>query len=176
MPVNGEVHGAETMAIILLGHGSRVPGAAKPMERVAEELRQRLNGARVYVCYLSRLGPNYPEVFARAIEAGTKRVIVMPYFLHEGLHILKDIPELMQEQARPYPEVQVTLGKSLGFAQALVELVARRVEESIHLDDVRNRELPLPDAYPVPAGQCEFVAVHPETAARLRSEGVLGHD
>lgn len=153
---------AEPEAIILLGHGSRVPGAGEEMERAARRLQERLRAAIVETCYLSRLGPHFPEVFDRCVARGAKKVVVIPYFLHMGLHILLDIPEVLQAKAREHPQVKVILGKHLGGDEALVDLLMKRIDQSRELEDIRTRKLPPKEKYPVPPGQCEFIAVPPK--------------
>ncbi len=125
-------------AVILLGHGSRVPGASDGMEKVAEGLRRRLGPEMVAVCHMSMRGPHFPEVFDRCAAGGANKIIVIPYFLHAGLHILQDIPEMLREKARQYPQVEIILGKNLGYDDCLVDLVLRRLEESRLLPDVRE--------------------------------------
>ena len=102
-------------AIILLGHGSRVPEAGKDMERVAARLRQKYGYPLVEVCFMSRLGPHFPEVFEKCVNLGATKVLVIPYFLHSGLHLVLDLPEMLQEQARRFPAVTLQMGRGFGF-------------------------------------------------------------
>jgi len=155
-------------AIILMGHGSRVPGAGNDMEKVVKRLKQKYGYLRVEICFVSRLGPHFPEVFEKCANQGAKKVLVIPYFLHEGLHLLLDIPEMMQKEAKKFPYVKLILGKSLGFDEGLVDLVERRIEESKDLCDVRDLTLPERKQYPIPPGQYEFVPMPPDEATKYR--------
>jgi precorrin-8X/cobalt-precorrin-8 methylmutase len=155
-------------AVILLAHGSRVPHAGEDMERLAARLKERSKGGIVETCSMSRLGPHFSEVFDRCIARGARKIILIPYFLHSGLHLVLDIPEMMQEKARQHPGVRVILGKHLGFDECLVELVRRRIEESRTLCDVRELTLKGRDSYPVPPGQNEFIELPPGQAAKYR--------
>jgi len=160
--------GAEREAIILLGHGSRVPEAGKDMERVAERLRQKYGHSLVEVCFMSRLGPHFPETLERCVNQGATSVLVVPYFLHMGLHIVLDIPEMLQEEARKFPDVKLRFGCGFGFDELLVDLIEKRIDEARGFCDVREIALPEKDCYPVPPGQCEFVPMLPEEAAKYR--------
>lgn len=146
-------------AIILLGHGSRVPEAGKDMERVAARLQEKYGYKLVEVCFMSRLGPHFPEVFEKCVKLGAKRVLVIPYFLHSGLHLVLDLPEMLQKQARRFPDVILQMGRGFGFDEMLVDLVQTRIEETKSFKDVRQIDLPSKEKYPVPKGQCEFVPV-----------------
>jgi len=156
--------------IILMGHGSRVPGAGKDMEEVAQRLRDKYDYPRVEICFVSRLGPHFPEIFEKCVNQGAKKILAIPYFLHEGLHLLLDIPEMLQKEAKRFPHVKLILGRSLGFDEGLVDLVERRIEESKDLCDVKDLTLPGRGKYPIPPGQCEFVPMLPEEAVKYRKE------
>ena len=156
--------------IILMGHGSRVPGAGKDMEEVAQRLRDKYDYPRVEICFVSRLGPHFPEIFEKCVHQGSKKILAIPYFLHEGLHLLLDIPEMMQKEAKRFPHVKLILGRSLGFDEGMVDLVERRIEESKDLCDVKDLTLPGRGKYPIPPGQCEFVPMLPEEAVKYRKE------
>jgi sirohydrochlorin ferrochelatase len=129
-------------AIILLGHGSRIPGAGEGMEQVAQRMREKLGQGIIEICYMSRIGPHFPEVFESCVARGATKVIVMPYFLHSGLHLMEDIPDLLLEKARKYPHVELILGKNLGFDECLVDLVIKRLGESKNLPDIRESKPP----------------------------------
>ena len=118
-------------AIILLGHGSRIPGAGEGMERVAECMRKKLKGCMVEVCYMSKTRPPFPREIGRVPPGGHPGYnLVMPYFLHAGLHILEDIPEILKGKAKDHPTIELILGHHLGFDEDLVDLIIRRTDQS----------------------------------------------
>jgi sirohydrochlorin ferrochelatase len=129
-------HGKE--AVIMMGHGSRVPGAGEDMERVARRLKERRAEITIETCYMSELGPHFPEILEKCVREGADRVIVMPYFLHLGVHLREDIPAMMAAEAKKYPGLTLILGRHLGFDESLADLVGRRLDESRTLDDIRG--------------------------------------
>jgi sirohydrochlorin ferrochelatase len=104
-------------------------------------------------------------------------VLLLPYFLNQGLHMKLDIPEKMQAAVKDHPDVRLVFGKNLGYDELLVDLVEKRIAESAILDDVRVVALPDEETYPVPEGQCEFVPMPPEDAVRWKEAhgGEAGH-
>ena len=124
-------------AVILIGHGSRAAGADDDMERIAEGVRAKLGGI-VETCRMSGRGIPFDKVFERCVDQGAREVIVLPYFLHFGIHLREDIPEILRENGRKHPDVRLVLGKHLGYDDALVTLVTKRIGESEGLCDVRN--------------------------------------
>ena len=125
-------------AIILLGHGSRVPDAARNMQKTAERLKEKHGYAMVEICFMSRLGPHFPEVLEYCVRLGATKVLVIPYFLHMGLHLLLDIPKMMQQEGKKYPQVELVLGKGLGYDELLVDLVHQCIQKSQGEEDVRK--------------------------------------
>jgi sirohydrochlorin ferrochelatase len=125
-------------AVILMGHGSRVPGAGEGMEKIAQWLKERRPGTMIETCYMSELGPHFPEILEKCVMGGADKIIVMPYFLHLGIHLLKDVPEMMRAEAKKYPGLTLILGRHLGFDESLADLVGKRLEESRGLDDIRE--------------------------------------
>jgi sirohydrochlorin ferrochelatase len=124
-------------AVILIGHGSRAAGADDDMEKIAAGLRAKLGGI-VVTCRMSGRGIPFDEAFDQCVRQGAKSVIVLPYFLHFGVHLREDIPEILRENGRKHPDVCLVLGKHLGYDDVLVTLVAKRIGESEGLCDVRK--------------------------------------
>ena len=132
--------GRNKRAVILIGHGSRAAGADDDMDRIAGKLRVAAGGSIVEVCRMAGRGVPFDETFERCIGQGAKTVIVIPYFLHFGVHLRQDIPEILREAVARHPDVRLVLGRHLGYDDALVALVEKRLGESEALCDIR--ELP----------------------------------
>jgi sirohydrochlorin ferrochelatase len=129
----------EKQAVILIGHGSRAAGADDDMERIADRLRET-NGRIVEVCRMGGRGILLEEAFEKCVRQEAKKIVVIPYFLHFGVHLRKDIPGMLREAAGRHPDVRLVLGRHLGYDEGLVSLVEKRIGESESLCDVR--ELP----------------------------------
>jgi len=124
-------------AVILIGHGSRAVGADDDMERVAAELRAA-SGGIVETCRMGGRGVLFDEAIERCVRLGVEEVIVLPYFLNFGIHLREDIPEILRKAAERHPGIRLILGKHLGYDEALVRLVAKRIRESEGLPDIRE--------------------------------------
>jgi len=117
-------------AVILIGHGSKKPDAAKNMEKIARRLKQQYNCPIVEPCYMSLNPPYFPEVLKKCVTVGARSIIVSPYFLHDGFHIKHTIADLIKEGLKQNPGIKLCLSKSLGFDDSLVDLVWRRICEA----------------------------------------------
>jgi sirohydrochlorin ferrochelatase len=124
-------------AVILIGHGSRAAGADDAMGQIAGRLREERGGI-VEVCRMGGRGAPFGETFARCVQQGAETIIVLPYFLHFGVHLRRDLPEILREAAAGHPEIRLVLGRHLGFDDFLVALCRKRIAESEALCDVRE--------------------------------------
>ncbi len=140
------------------------------MEKVACRLSEYVHYDIVETCYMSRLGPHFEETLEKCVKQGAKTVVLIPYFLNTGLHMKLDIPVKMKKEAEKYPAVKLVFGKNLGFDELLVEIVKKRIEESLQLCDVRKIHLEPKDRYKLPAEELEYVAMSQEEAKRFKAE------
>jgi hypothetical protein len=62
-------------AVVLLGHGSRVPTAGRAMERVAARLRELGTFALVEVCHMSMQEPTLADALETCAKEGASKVV-----------------------------------------------------------------------------------------------------
>lgn len=117
-------------AVVLLGHGSRAPGASEAMEDVARQLRER-RAERIEVAHMELCEPSLETVVRRLHVDGIRRIAIVPYFLHHGVHLREDIPGILDGIRDGLPGMEIALGPSLGSDRAIVDLVERRLEQAI---------------------------------------------
>lgn len=127
-------------AVLFLGHGSRAQGAAEAMAAAVERVRVRGRFAIVEPCFLELAAPDLPEALQRCVERGATRVAIVPYFLHRGMHIRRDIPNLLHRELEKYPGVQVSLGTPIGLHADLADVMLAGAMETAAMPDIR--ELP----------------------------------
>ena len=116
-------------AILLIAHGSREPSANNDLR----ELAARLSSQGIYpIVEPSFLELAEPELLAggrRCVELGATCVLMIPYFLSEGVHLQRDLTAARDELNRRHPDVQFILGSPLGPHPLLDQLVAERIRE-----------------------------------------------
>jgi precorrin-8X/cobalt-precorrin-8 methylmutase len=116
--------------IILIGHGSPKKDANN-IELVGKLLHRTIHPdcARncVRVAYLQFSEPDIMGTIKKCVDDGAGRVILHPYFLSSGMHVTKDIPEMIEEAEKLYPHVQFTYTEPLGIHEKLVQVVMERI-------------------------------------------------
>jgi sirohydrochlorin cobaltochelatase len=118
-------------AVVLLGHGSRAEGVSRSLEQVAEALSVRLPTMHVRAAHRELCEPSLEQVVAELAACGVQRVIVLPYFLHLGLHILKDVPEQLAALRCAYPNVELVLAEHLGYDERVVPVLLDRLATAL---------------------------------------------
>lgn len=130
--------------IILIGHGSPKKDANN-IEILGEMLHNSLHpdcGKNcVKVAYLQFAEPNISAGIKECVEKGAKRVILHPYFISSGMHVTKDIPELIKEAEREYPHVEFIYTEPLGVHEKLTQVVMERIHAANGLrpQDIEKR-------------------------------------
>ncbi|HID47128.1 MAG TPA: sirohydrochlorin nickelochelatase [Methanothermococcus okinawensis] len=82
-------------ALVLVGHGSRLPYSKELVSKIAEKIRERNLYPIVEIGLMEFNEPTISQAVKRAIEKGAKRIIVVPVFLAHGQHTKRDIPKIL---------------------------------------------------------------------------------
>ncbi len=119
--------------IILVGHGSPKKDANN-MDVVGRMLHEKLHPGCskecVFTAYLQFQSPTLEDALESAVINGTKKIIIHPYFLSAGMHVTKDIPEVIDGFKKTSPDIEFVYTEPLGVSQRLVELVVERMDEA----------------------------------------------
>ncbi len=118
-------------AILLMGHGSRVARANGALHAIAEMVKEETGFDIVEVAFREQHQPNIQKGIDACVARGAERVLLYPYFLFAGAHVLEDLPEEVEEAARRYPDLDMTLGEPLGTHPKLGEIVCERIDEAM---------------------------------------------
>lgn len=119
--------------IILIGHGSPRKDA-NTMDAVCRLLHKKIHpacsGRCVRASYLQFAEPELMDVVAECVEAGADSIIIHPFFLSSGMHVTKDIPEMIGEASRKYPSVRFVYTEPLGLHERLIDIILDRISEA----------------------------------------------
>ena len=116
-------------AVLLIAHGSRHAPANDDLRRLAAHLA--LAGAHPIVepAFLELAAPDIAAGGDRCVARGADRVLMIPYFLAAGVHLLRDLTAARDGLMARHPGVEFRLGPPLGPDALLEELVAKRVAQ-----------------------------------------------
>ena len=120
-----------TTAILLMGHGSRVAEANDALYRIAELVAGQGCYPIVEVAFREQHPPNIQAGIDACVARGAQRIVLYPYFLYAGAHVLEDLPDEMTAAARRHPGLQMVLGTPLGVHPKLAEIVCERLAATL---------------------------------------------
>jgi sirohydrochlorin ferrochelatase len=118
-------------ALLLIAHGSRRPEANADLDHLAGILRARGEWLHVQPAYLELCGPSIVAGGELCVAAGVTRVVMVPYFLSAGVHVVEDLTAARDELMKRRPGVEFVLAEPLGRHPMLAEVVAERVREAM---------------------------------------------
>lgn len=117
--------------VILLSHGSRLPEAQATLKKITAMVSANVeNDFLVEGAALQFNQPDLPAAIARIIERGAQKVVVVPLFLYMGLHMQRDIPEILAEEKNRYPNVNISMSEHIGADPRLLDIIMDRVRRT----------------------------------------------
>jgi len=118
-------------AILLMAHGSRIPEANDAVREIAALVQHMTGFDIVEVSFREQHLPNIQQGIDACVAKGAERILLIPYFLYMGAHVLEDLPAELTEARQRYPQVEMTIGKPLGAHKKLAEIVVERIAEGL---------------------------------------------
>jgi sirohydrochlorin ferrochelatase len=118
-----------TTAVVLIAHGSRAVAANEAHRAMAVDLQAGL-GMPVRAAFLELADPLIPSAIHQTIQAGARKVLVLPYFLYPGRHLAQDIPELVAKTQLQHPVAELVVMEGFGADPAVIGLLAAQVRRA----------------------------------------------
>jgi sirohydrochlorin ferrochelatase len=123
-----------TTGIVVFAHGSIVEPANESVRAVARELVRAGGYELVEVAFLGPGSPTLPEVIPRLIERGAARILVVPYFLTLGIHLERDLPQIVRQISAAHHSVSIEVTPPLDGHPALTRILLDRVHSALGRD------------------------------------------
>src|SRR4051812_20034731 len=118
-------------ALLLIAHGSREPDANDDLHYVVTAMRQQGTFAIIEASFLEFARPTIGEGGQRCIEQGAECVVMLPYFLSAGVHVLRDLASARGELATRFAGIEFRLAEPLGRHPRILEIVAARAQAAL---------------------------------------------
>lgn len=118
-----------TTALLLIAHGSRHAPANAQLTALAERLQAVGAYPIVEPAFLELAGPDIATGGDRCVARGAGRVLMVPYFLATGVHLIRDLTAARDALMAKHPGVAFVLGGPLGPDPLLDQLVLERARQ-----------------------------------------------
>jgi len=112
-------------ALVLFAHGARDPRWAAPFLRLRQLVQQQMPAAAVTLAFLELMTPSLPDAVAELAGRGCKRVTVVPVFLGQGGHVLRDLPRLIEQLRNEFPDLRLDVAEAAGENPDVLNAIAR---------------------------------------------------
>jgi len=112
-------------ALLLVAHGSRRQQSNDEVVVIAEKLKAICaeHYEIVHAAFLELADPLIPDGIKHCINDGATSVVVLPYFLNSGRHVVEDIPEIVNATKQLYPNVNISIAPHLGASDLMMDLL-----------------------------------------------------
>jgi sirohydrochlorin ferrochelatase len=121
----------DSTAILLFAHGSSLAEANRAVHELARQVEGLGPGSYVRAAFLQLAHPGLEEAVTEAVAVGRRRVIVIPYFLTAGVHLQRDLPNLIAPLTEKYPALSIEVGQALEGHPLMASIILGRVQEVI---------------------------------------------
>jgi len=112
-------------ALLLIAHGSRRKESNDEVCLLVDKLKANCADRYgvVHGCFLEIATPLMKEGIELCVKDGATSVVVLPYFLNSGSHVVEDIPNIAKELQLLHPNLKITVAAHIGASDALTDLL-----------------------------------------------------
>ncbi|WP_455200364.1 sirohydrochlorin chelatase [Kaarinaea lacus] len=117
--------------LLIVAHGSRREKSNDEVRLLAERVSNQdgVDFDDVSAAFLELAEPSIPEGLEACIKRGATNIVVFPYFLAAGRHVVEDIPEEIAPVVVKYPDVNVSVAPHLGQATELPGIILTTAQQ-----------------------------------------------
>jgi sirohydrochlorin cobaltochelatase len=111
-------------AVILFAHGARDPEWAAPFLDIQGRLQAARPDALILTAYQEFMSPTLEAAVAQAAAGGASHVVLVPLFIGQGSHVKRDLPLLVEQERRRYPQLELQVLPTIGDAPEILQAIA----------------------------------------------------
>ena len=101
-------------ALVLFAHGARAASWAAPFERLRSLAQARMPDVPVSLAFLELMEPRLPEHVAALAAQGATGITIVPVFLGQGGHLLRDLPLMVEQLRTDHPQLAIDVAGAVG--------------------------------------------------------------
>jgi sirohydrochlorin cobaltochelatase len=105
-------------ALVLFAHGARSQTWAAPFEHLQAQVQAQLQARepelRVVLAFLELMSPRLPEAVETLAGDGVDDITIVPVFLGQGGHLLRDLPQLADGIRAAHPGLRLQIAGAIG--------------------------------------------------------------
>jgi sirohydrochlorin cobaltochelatase len=79
----------------------------------------------VHLAFLELMSPRLPEVVEQLVAEGCEAITVVPIFLGQGGHVLRDLPLMVEQLHGAHPQLSLRVAEAVGENADVLDAIAR---------------------------------------------------
>lgn len=115
--------------VAVFAHGSSVESANEAVRVVARSISSESGFPLAVTCFLDGGKPDLPQAVEQLLAGGADRILVVPYFLTTGLHLKRDLPDLIRQIQTVHPGLPIQVSAPLDGHPALGDILLDRARQ-----------------------------------------------
>lgn len=123
--------GEEKMrGIVFVAHGSKKASSNDEVLALVERLnvKKAPGKADITAAFLEFAQPDIPQAVKAKIDAKCTCIDIYPYFLNTGKHVGTDIPQIIEELKKLYPDTVFRILPHFGSSMSLADIILNDLE------------------------------------------------
>lgn len=125
----------DTVGLILIGHGSKLPHNQENLEKIAQIMREQSIFTVIEIAFMVRNTPTIPEAIDSMAQKGIKRIVLVPAFLAPGIHTTQEIPDLIgvkgKEDQLSKNGIQLIYGEPIGADECIAVILEEKALKAL---------------------------------------------
>ena len=117
-------------SLLIVSHGSKHEEPLETFKKLVMHVRNKNKFDKVMYAFLQFTEPSIEESILDMYNNSIRNVVVMPYFLFKGIHLTRDVKEIIDIAKSQYSDMNITLAEPLGYDEILVDLIIHRAKQS----------------------------------------------
>ena len=112
-------------ALLLVAHGSQRKQSNDEVFVLAGKLRKNRshNYGIVNAAFLEVADVLIPEGILQCVNEGASAIVVLPYFLNSGKHVVEDIPAIVNSCKGLYPDIEISIAPHIGASPLMLDII-----------------------------------------------------
>lgn len=101
-------------AILVISHGSRFAKTKEEVLALLKAISGKTSIKIIECAFLELESPSIPEGIDLCVQKGASEVFILLNFLNSGKHVDEDIPRIVGESQKKYPNVKIKITPPVG--------------------------------------------------------------
>ena len=110
-------------ALLIIDHGSKLQAANDMIFDVVNLVQSQNKDIIVVGAHMELASPDIEDGIKECVNRGATHIIAQPFMLSPGRHSTRDIPNLVKEAAKNYPEIKIETSGHFGLHPKIVDIL-----------------------------------------------------